>query len=278
VAESSNPRDVWNTAARGWDAGYEWYATNIRPLSDWFCRSVSRPGARVLDLACGTGQPALALARAVGERGHVVAIDIAPAMVESTRRRAREAALENVEALEMDASDLRFGARTFDAVTCACGLMFCPDPVRIVREAVRVLVPGGRVAVAVWDEPASNPFFTMAAKAIGSVLPGPPPDPRAPGPFRLGAPGELEGTFRSGGLVDIAVERLALTFNLSSVDEYWRIFTQFAAGVSERLASGSDADRLRALDALRASVESFVVDGALRLRATALCGTGQAPD
>lgn len=275
----STSRELWNGAARGWDAGYEWYATNIQPLSAWFCRLVGDPGARVLDLACGTGQPALALAKEVGERGRVVAIDIAPAMVESTRRRAREAALDNVEALEMDAAELRFAARTFDAVTCACGLMFCPDPVRIVREAVRVLVPGGRAAVAVWDEPASNPFFTMAAKAIGSVVPGPPPDPRAPGPFRLGAPGELEGTLRSGGLVDIAVERLALTFNLASADEYWRIFTQFAAGVPERLATVSDADRLRARDALRASVESFVVDGELRLRATALCGTGRAlPD
>ena len=92
---------LWNSAASGWDAGFDWYAGCIRPLTGWFCSSVASPGARVLDIACGSGLPALAVAERVGARGRVVATDIAPAMVEVTRRRARESALENLEVLEI---------------------------------------------------------------------------------------------------------------------------------------------------------------------------------
>jgi len=198
-------------------------------------------------------------------------------MVEVTRRRAAKAGLDNVDVLEMNASDLRMEDGSFDAVTCACGLMFCPDPAQVVREMRRALVSRGRWAIAVWDEPAKNPFFTTAAKAIGSVLPTAPRDPNAPGPFRLSAPGELERTLRAGGLVDLAVEPLAMTFKLESADAYFRIFTQFAAGVSERLAALPETEQLRARDALRAAAEPFMEGGELRLTATALCGWGRAP-
>ena len=268
---------LWNGAANGWDAGFDWYAKSIRPLTEWFCTPVASPGARVLDIACGSGLPALAVAERVGASGRVVATDIAPAMVEVTRRRARESALENLEVLEMDAAELRFGERSFDAVTCACGLMFCPEPGRAVSEMRRVLVPRGRVAIAVWDEASRNPFFTIAARAIGSVLPPPPADPTAPGPFRFSVPGELERVLGEGGFVDVAVERLPMVFELESADAYWRIFTQFAAGLPERIAGLSDADRGRAREALRVASESFMEGGRLRLTATALCALGRAP-
>ena len=269
--------EQWNAAARGWDAGHDWYARNIQPLTNWFCRSVGSEGARVLDIACGTGMPALALARRVGARGAVVATDIAPAMVEVTRRRAKEAGLDNLDVFVMDATDLRVGERTFDAVTCECGLMFFPEPERVVSEMRRVLAPRGRVAIAVWDEPSKNPFFTVAGAALGSVLASPPRNPTAPGPFRLGAPGELERVLRAGGFMDLSVERLTMAFELESVDEYWRIFTQFAAGVADRIAALSDADRARAREAFSAGAEAFMAGGRLRLRATALCALATAP-
>jgi SAM-dependent methyltransferase len=220
--------------------------------------------------------PALAIAELIGPSGKLVATDLASAMVEVTRRRAREAGLANVDVLEMDASELRFEDRSFDAVTCACGLMFCPDPVQVVREVRRVLAPGGRFAVAVWAEPAKNPFFTTAAKAIGSVLPSVPPAPDAPGPFRLSGAGEIERILRAGGLVDPTVEPLEMSFTLESVDAYWRVFTQFAAGVAQRLAPLSEEELSRAREALRAGAEPFVEAGELRLRATALCALARA--
>jgi SAM-dependent methyltransferase len=155
--------------------------------------------------------------------------------------------------------------------------MLCPDPVLVVREVCRVLVPGGRFAVAVWDEPANNTFFTTAAKAIGSALPAAPPDPGAPGPFRSSAAGEIDRILRAGGLIEPTVDRLAMTFTLDSVESYWRIFTQFAAGISERLAAVPEVDRRRARDALHVAAEPFINDQELRLTATALCAVARAP-
>jgi SAM-dependent methyltransferase len=198
-------------------------------------------------------------------------------MVAVTRRRARESALENLEVLAMDAAALHYRAHSFDAVTCACGLMFCPDPGTVVGEMRRVLVPRGCIAIAVWDEPSRNPFFTIAARTIGSVLPAPPADPTAPDPFRLGVPGELQRVLREGGFVELAVERLSMVFELESVDAYWLIFTQFAAGLAERIAGLSDADRARAREALRGASGEFMEGGRLRLTATALCALGRAP-
>jgi ubiquinone/menaquinone biosynthesis C-methylase UbiE len=170
-------REVWSAAAGGWDARYDWYAQSIQPLTDWFCRTVASPGARVLDLASGTGQPALAIARRIQPGGRVVATDLSPAMIQILDRRARESCLDNVDALEMDAQELRFAGHTFDAVSCACGLMFCPDPARVAREIRRVLVPRGRFAIAVWDEASRNPFFTVAGRAVATILPAAPTDP-----------------------------------------------------------------------------------------------------
>lgn len=274
---SGAPRELWNRAASGWDAGFDWYAENIRPLTDWFCASAASQGARVLDVACGTGLPALAVAERVGARGRVVATDLAPAMVEATRRRARAAALENLEAIEMDAAALGFEDGSFEAVTCACGLMFCPDPSRAVREMRRVLVPRGRIAIAVWDEPSKNAFFTVAARAIGSVLPPVATDRDSPGPFRFGAPGQLERVLAEGGFEDLSVDRLSMIFELESVDAYWRIFTQFAAGLADKVAGLPDRARSRAKEELRAGAEPFMVDGRLRLAATALCAFSRAP-
>jgi SAM-dependent methyltransferase len=198
-------------------------------------------------------------------------------MVEATRRRARNAGFDNLDTLEMDAADLRFREHSFDAVTGACGLMFCPEPEKVVSEMRRVLVSRGRVAIAVWDEPSRNPFFTIAGGAISSVLPTPVAGPTASAPFRFGVPGELEAVLCAGGLVEVTVERVAMTFELESTDDYWRIFTGFAAGVAARIAVLSEEDRRRAREALRSEAKAFMADGRLRLAATALCASARTP-
>src|SRR5439155_18107445 len=126
-------------------------------------------------------------------------------MVAVARRRAAHAGLHNMEVREADAEELPFPDQTFDAVTCANGLFFCPDMDRAVAEVHRVLKPGGRAAFVVWDEPSKSPFLTVAVQSVARFFQAPPPDPNAPGPFRLGAPGKLERLLRDAGLVEVAV-------------------------------------------------------------------------
>ena len=88
---------------------------------------------------------------------------------------------------------------TFDAVTNAYGLMFCPDPQLAVSEAYRVLKTGGRFAVATWDEPSNSPFFTVITSEAAPILSLAAPDPAAPGPFRLASATLLESMLRTAG-------------------------------------------------------------------------------
>ncbi len=98
---------------------------------------------KVLDLACGSGEPSLSLARAVGPMGHVIATDIVPGMLEIAEENARRKGLSNIEFRIADAEAIPFPDESFDVVTCRFGVMFFSDPERAMREARRVLKNDG---------------------------------------------------------------------------------------------------------------------------------------
>jgi ubiquinone/menaquinone biosynthesis C-methylase UbiE len=102
-----------------------------------------RGGERVLDVGCGTGLNFAALTERVGPRGSIVGIDLTPEMLD----RARERGWGNVELIEGDATSLPFRDESFSAVCSALALSVIPDWSRALREAWRVLEPGGRLAV-----------------------------------------------------------------------------------------------------------------------------------
>ena len=157
---------------------------NFRPVTDWFRDAAGwKPGARVLDVACGSGFPALAAATHVRPGGTVVATDISPEMVAVASRRAKADGLDNIQFVEMDAEQLRFHDASFDAVTNAYGLMFCPDRQRALAEIRRVLKPGGRARSSTWDDPSKSPFFSVISGVAAPFLSLQPPDPSRPWPF-----------------------------------------------------------------------------------------------
>ena len=93
----------WDNVAESWSRRDAELEANSRPINEWLCEMAGlAPGHRVLDLASGSGQPALAIANLVGHDGWVAATDIAPRMVEVIADKAREAGLSNVEARVMD--------------------------------------------------------------------------------------------------------------------------------------------------------------------------------
>ncbi len=102
-----------------------------------------RAGARVLDIATGTGLVAMVAAQIVGPDGRVVGVDIAPEMVAHARRKLASAGLTNVEFREGDAEHLDFPDQSFDVVLCASSLFFMPDMLAALKEWRRVLAPGG---------------------------------------------------------------------------------------------------------------------------------------
>jgi ubiquinone/menaquinone biosynthesis C-methylase UbiE len=132
----------------------------------------ARPGDRVLDLACGPGTLTLPLADAVGPAGRVVAVDLADGMLDLLR----EAAPAQVEVLKMDIEELEFPDAAFDAVACGHGLQFCPNLLRALWQARRVLRDGGMFAASL---PARS-HGREAARLMEEALAGIPTPPATP--------------------------------------------------------------------------------------------------
>jgi SAM-dependent methyltransferase len=267
-------RRQWGNNAASWDAQHERLEREMAPVSDWLCSEAAlKPGMRVLDLACGSGHPAINVARLVAPGGSVIATDLAPEMVEVTRRRVTEAGLDNVEVRVMDLEDIDYPDESFDAATCRFGVMFCPQPEKAVAEVRRVLKPGGHFSLSVWDEPERSPAQSVLGEALRRFgRPQPPVDFDAPGVYQLAPPGKLAGLLESAGFSAVRVQSLPLVFDYESVDALWE--RRLAGpgslrGLLQEL-SAAEMERLKALFA--EVVQPYMTNGRLRLPQTPLCG------
>jgi SAM-dependent methyltransferase len=259
----------------GWEKWHDWQAQLMQPVTDWYLRATgARRGQTMLDVACGSGLPALALAERVGEAGQVVAIDTSASMLRAARRKAEMLGLRNLETREANAAAIGAADAVFDAVTCKDGLMFCSDVVAAVREMRRVLKPGGRYAFSVWAEPEANPCFTTLFGTLIDVLYMPAPPPDAAGPFRLAAPGELERVARAAGFTDVSVERVAITWTFASVAQHWEIFSETAGPLERAVATLPGVELARLKQKLAEAIAPFATADGLRFPGVALCAAG----
>jgi SAM-dependent methyltransferase len=268
-------RTQWALAAEAWDRHFDWNARTFRPLSDWCCEAARvASGARVLDVACGTGFPSIDEAARVGPSGCVVAVDIVPEMIRSAKRRASEMKRDNVVFCEMDAESLALPDASFDAVTCMLGLMLCPDPVTAASEMKRVLAPDGRFAFVVWDEPARNPFLAVFGRAALKALSLSRPDDSTPGPFRLARPGELERVLREGGFPRVSIETKIVRVVYESLDAYITMSRELGAGLGPKLDALSASATRDFESAVREAAAPFMDGQRVAFTASALCATG----
>ena len=162
-----------------WAAGdYDQIARGIRAVADHVVRAARVPaGERVRDIACGTGNTALAV-RARG--AEVTGLDLTPELLAVAREREAAEGLSGINWKEGDAENLPFEDGSFDVVVSSCGLMFAPDQQRVADEVARVTRPGGRVAIQAWTlEGGVGRMFRVVGKYV-------PPPPGVPSPFEWG--------------------------------------------------------------------------------------------
>jgi ubiquinone/menaquinone biosynthesis C-methylase UbiE len=167
-------------------------------------------GDHVLDVACGSGTPALRAARAVGQRGSVTALDPSPIFLDAIRENARKLGLSNLTAVQGSAGRLSFAPGAFDAVTCHMGVMFFPNITSDLRNIRRVLKPGRRAAFVAWGPPEENQLFGAFWGVVRPLLPpdanafaAGPPDPAVPTPVRFSRSGTLSAELRKAEYDDV---------------------------------------------------------------------------
>src|SRR3954451_13384256 len=168
------------------------------------------PDERVLDVARGSGNGAIAAARRAW--GNTVGVDFVPKLLERGRERATAERLE-IEFVEGAAADLPFGESEFDVVTSIFGVMFEPDQERAAAELLRVCKPGGRIGLASWvpDGPVSEMFATLTKYA--------PPPPGLKPPVLWGTE-ERVRELLGDGISDLRAERLKSRQAFRSADHY----------------------------------------------------------
>lgn len=230
-------RQDWNRVAGGWEKWDRFFDEQMAFLNHRLVADARlRPGLRVLDLGSGTGYPAVLAAQTVGPTGSVTGIDLAEQMLDVARRKAASLSLSNVTFRTGDVTTLPFESASFDAVTSRFCLMFLPDIPKAAAEIARVLKPGGWLAASVWCAPDRNPSLGLSLEAIKQVVELPPPDPTAPGIFRLAKPGDLAAMLQAAGFTDLTDQEFPAEWSYASAEEYYTSLTELAAPIQNLMA------------------------------------------
>ena len=180
-----------------------------------------RPGMRVLDLASGTGEPAISLASRVGAEGRVTALDLSADLLEIAAQRARARGLNNLLTQQADAHNLPFPDNSFDLATSRFGVMFFRDPALALREVLRVLRPRARACFLAWG-PFDQPYWQSMMGVVHRHVGGPLLQPGGPDPFRFAEPGSLVAVLRDAGFRQVEEETRTLPWTWPGpVEEVW---------------------------------------------------------
>jgi enediyne biosynthesis protein CalE5 len=270
-------RTQWNSAAGGWK---KW-----APLIDKGAGLVSerlvelariRPGHRVLDVAAGYGEPALAAARRVGPDGEVVATDIAAEMLAYGRERAEAAGVESIRFIESDAASLDFPEGSFDAALSRWGIIFEPEPEATAARIRTFLKPGSRMAIASWGPIDRVPMFALTFGTVMERLQVPPPPPGTPGPLARPTPEALTALLEGGGFSSVEVDEIDVVFDFASPDEFVTCMREIAPPITAVLSQFPEDVQADAWAAIReAARERAGGDGPFTIANQALLAAGE---
>jgi SAM-dependent methyltransferase len=226
-----------------------------------------------LDIASGTGEPGLSVAKLV-PRGHVTLTDLSAEMLDIATRRANAQGITNFETMVCSADDLPFDDASFDSISVRFGYMFFPDLATATAEFARVLKPGGRLCSSVWVRPEENPWTAIVMQAIAAEVMLAPTDPDGPSMFRCAAPGYVSALYESAGLRDVAEWDVGVELVTSSPAEYWTMVSEHMSLAVAALRRVDEPARERIARAVISKVSAYEVDGKVGVPGHARCIVG----
>ena len=230
---------------------------------------------KLLEVAAGPGDASLDLAIALGPNATVWCTDMVPDMVGITRHSATERDVHNARFQECRGEELPFESNFFDAVLCRFGIMFFRDPLQGVREALRVLKPGGRVAYSVWGNYDANPYHHVLTNVLHRYVPGPPADPDAPGAFRYAPAGKLKAIVTEAGAADVREHLLRFQIEAPlTFDQFFEIRTEMSDSLRDKLRKMPPGELSRFKEDVRENAQPYFTSGGCSLPAEVLVVSG----
>lgn len=273
--------DGWEQASAGWGRRAQRVRDWGMPVSTWMIEQLSlQQGQRLLELAAGPGDTGFLAAELIAPGGTLISSDATEGMLEVARRRAADLGLSGVklEFKQLQIEWIDLPTASVDAILCRWAYMLTVDPEAGMREARRVLAPGGRIALAVWDGPDANPWATIPTDALiqGGYIE---PIDRgvSAGIFSLADPQRLQEMLEEAGFVDVLVESIDVTREYDRFDKFWDESLELSPSLSVALGRLTDEQR----DDLRRRAESLAApfaegDGAIHLPGTSLVASASA--
>lgn len=257
-----------------WDDRSKDYEKLAEPSTSRFALALAqqvgvRAGDRVIDIACGPGALTLHLA---GAGAQVTAIDHSPAMVARLLDRVEAAGLSRrVDGAAMDGQALTFADNQFDVALSAFGIFLFPDNEAGLREAVRVVRPGGRVGIATWQGAFGAGPSLLLHRAFAAMFPDRKIELPCQGAAEWGDPDTLRRALVDAGLIDVSVIEHNAEWPFPSAEvmgeEASRLFQMFPSWTGL-----DDAERERLTASIVASLRADSV-----VPTTALLATGRKP-
>ena len=278
LVSASSSRDEWVARAPFWDR----HAPEGESVTDELNRILIElagigPGDDVLDLASGGGEPAISIALKVGAGGSVTALDAHGEMLAGARRRAATLELNNMTFRIARMEDLPFADDTFDAVTCRFGLQSSEDSAQTLREARRVLKPGGRAGFMTHGVEERNTLSAVLANVIRDMFPER-ADAAKPGRLRFREQGSLRAVFDAAGFDEVGEREILRIVARDAGSRFWRSLLERRYG--SWLATLDAQDRSRLDAAIEEAFAAHLVGDRYELESADMVawGTKQEPD
>ena len=216
MSETTTQPD-WDSIAEKFDH----WVPHMAPVSNTLIDALQpEPGQRILDIACGTGEPALTLARRMPQHINITATDAAEGMVKAAEKKAQREKLHNIQFHCMPAESLDFEDNSFDGALSRFGIMLFNEPQLGLQEIYRVLKPGARFAFAVWSTPETMTTLQWSNKAFSGLIPDDamPPVEMA---SRFGSPSLFNEILSLADITDVKIQAEQLIYYFDSFDQYW---------------------------------------------------------
>ncbi len=273
IETSNDPRAFTDFEHQGWEttaSGYDQHFTQLTRQSSSAVLDAAnvRGGMRVLDVCTGPGVIAIPTV----ERGaEVTGIDFSAEVIRQARNN-----LPVAEFQEADAMALPFDANSFDAVVCGYGIIHVPDPQKALLEMYRVIKPGGRVAVSVWEHPKPGNGFGLlfaSIKAHGDLNV---PLPHGPDFFQFSKNGRLAEALQNIGLSETSILSVEQTWELSDPMGIINAFMEGAVRARGLLMAQTESVREAIFEAVATGMEKFKSsNGHYQVPMPALVGSGK---
>ena len=271
VGMSSRSESNWNSIIRA-NASQKWRSQSASMGSSMTQAIVEaarvEPGMRVLDVACGTGEPSISLAVGMRGSGEVTGIDISSEPLKTAEERAQERGLANVKFQLADVHSLPFANESFDRITSRLGVMYFAELPRALSEMWRVLKLGGTATLLAWG-PIEQPYFQTTIGTVLRFLPGAEAPESGKKVFVFGEAGLLPQAFRNARFTSVEERFVTLPYVWPGPPaEVWEYFQSVTVPFVTLLQSIPEAIRPQIDQAVLHELERYYDGQETKLTAT----------